>query len=73
MVKIIIKDTGIKITCNTYEEAFIVYNRFGHQFTVVIEGEELKRMGPEESKNSNVKSYYAGYTRNYFKKYFKEA
>lgn len=67
---IYIKGTGIKISCETSEEAFWLYNGLGHKPGFVINGEELQNMGPTESKNPHVKAYFAGYTRDFFKKYF---
>lgn len=66
------KGTGIKISCETPEEAFWLYNSLGHKPGFVINGEELNNMGPVEDGNPNVRSYFAGYTRGFFQKYFNE-
>lgn len=64
-VEIALKNTGIRITCQTAEEASQIYNDMGHRSGFVIDGEELKSKGPIDDH-----SYFAGYTRDYFKKYF---
>lgn len=61
------KDTGIHITCETPEEAFLIYWDMGHRPGFVINGEELRTKGPIEGSPG---SYFAGYTRGFFKKYF---
>lgn len=67
---IYIKGTGIKISCETSEEAFWLYKGLGHKPGFVINGEELKQMGPMESDNPHIAAYWGGYTRDFFKRYF---
>lgn len=64
--EIYFKNTGIKMTCETAEEAFMIYWDMGHRPGFVINGEELRQTGPTGEPNA----YFAGYTRDFFKKYF---
>lgn len=68
--EIYFKNTGIKMTCETAEEAFMIYWDMGHHPGFVINGEELKQMGPMESDNPHIAAYWGGYTRDFFKRYF---
>lgn len=66
--EIYFKNTGIRITCETSEEAFQIYWDMGHRPGFVINGEELQQKGPTKEPNS----YFAGYTRGFFEKYFED-
>lgn len=61
------KDTGITITCQSAEEAFKIYWDMGHRPGFIINGEELKKKGP-----TGPHEWWAGYTRDFFKRYFPE-
>lgn len=65
MVHIHLKDTGIDITCETSEELHTLYSDLGTRYIFIIEGIEIKKMGP-----TSPGSYFAGYTKDYFKKNF---
>lgn len=69
--KITLKDTNIMMTCNSADEMHALYCALGNKFTFVIDGVELKKIGPTESKNPNVSAYFSGYTKGYFEKFFK--
>ena len=71
-IEIYFKNTGIKMTCETAEEAYEIYWDMGHRPGFVINGEELKQKGPMKSDNPHVSAYFAGYSRDFFKKYVDE-
>ena len=66
MVAVRIKNSNTVIYCDSAEMIAYVYGRFANDFTLIINGEELKRIGYYEGVG-----YFAGYTTSYFEKYFK--
>lgn len=66
------KGTGIRISCETPSEAYLVYHRLGDKPGFVINGEELQKIGLIDDDNPNVRSYFAGYTESFFNRYFNE-
>ena len=69
MVEMLVKDTSIKVTCDNLEDLFSVYHELRHK-VLIVNGDELKPTGPVVTETSH--SYFAGYTKGYFKKYFEE-
>ena len=63
-MKIELKNTAIKMTCETAEEAYNLYSDLGRNFTFIINGVELEKKG--ERANG---AYFGGYTRSYFNQF----
>lgn len=62
MVTMIIKGTSIKVTCDNAEDLFVAWTELSQNKVCVINGEELLAKGVDN---------FGGYTKGYFKKYFK--
>lgn len=72
MINIHFKDTTININCNSIDDLYSLYHNLSYKYTFIINDEEIAKTGPVESKNKNIKAYFAGYTKEYFKNKFEK-
>lgn len=71
MVNVKLKDTSINITCDNYEDLYSLYFLLGGKYTFIVNDEvELKRTGRVENNNEHIDEWFAGYSRDWFKKKF---
>lgn len=67
MVNVHLKDTNINITCETVEELYSLHFNLSYKYDFIINGVEIRSVGPMEGGG-----YFAGFTREWFKKNFFE-